>query len=520
MDRAPPTDARGDCPHLEGPQLAIAAATLALANFMVVLDTTIANVSVPTIAGGLAVSPSEGTWTITSYGVAEAITVPLTGWLAARFGAVRTFVTAMAGFALFSALCGLSQSLGMLVVFRVLQGLSGGPMIPLSQTLLLRIFPKEKGAIALAVWSMTTVTAPIAGPILGGAIAEGAGWPWVFFVNVPVAAVCAIAAWTALKKQETDRVVRPIDYVGLVLLIVWVGALQIMLDKGEEADWFGSRLIVTLACVAAVGFAAFMIWELTARDPIVNLRVFRYRSFSISALTMTLTYGAFFASVVLLPLWLQTNLGYTSTWAGYAVAFNGVLAVVMSPIVAQALMPRVDARALIAVGIGILALSALWRGQFTSDVNFWTIAAPQLLQGAGMPLFFVPLTALALSEMRPDETASGAGLINFVRTTAGSFATSMTTTAWNSAAVSHRSDLVAHATNADPQIVATLDAYARQGASTAGGIFSLDRLIESQAVMLATNQVFLATAFVFVFGVCAIWAAPRPKGPIRAGASH
>ena len=508
------------CPPLTGGMLAIGAMVLALSNFMVVLDTTIANVSVPTIAGGLAVSPSQGTWVITSYGVAEAITVPLTGWLAQRFGVVRVFVLAMLGFALFSALCGLSQSLGMLVAFRVLQGLSGGPMIPLSQTLLLRIFPKEKAGMALAIWSMTTVVAPIAGPILGGTLAENAGWAWVFFINVPVALVCAGAAIYALRNQETPVSVRPVDYVGLGILIVWVGSLQILLDKGKEADWFNSQLIIILAIIAAIGFVLFLIWELTAEDPIVNLRVFRVPTFSISVLTMSLTYGAFFSSVVLLPLWLQTNMGYTSTWAGYAVAFMGVFAVVMSPIVAQGLLPRVDARYLIAFGVLILAVVSFWRAHFASNADFWTIASPQLLQGFAMPFFFVPLTALALSELVGPDVASGAGLMNFVRTSSGSFATSLTTSAWEDAASRHRGDLINHISSFDPATVDAINAYARVGSPSPVAVGSIDRMIDSQAIMLATNEVFLATSLVFVLSIGAILLVPKPAHSLKAGASH
>ena len=333
-----------DLAPMSGAPLWIAGLLLALANFMAVLDLTIANVSVPNIAGGLAVSPSQGAWVITSYAVAEAITVPLTGWLAQRFGAVKVFVAAMAGFGLFSALCGLAPSLGVLVVFRIFQGLAGGPMMPLSQTMLRRIFPVKQQPMAMGLWSMTTVVGPIVGPLLGGALVDQAGWPWVFYINVPVAAGCAILTWRYLASRETPTLKVPVDFVGLGLLITWVGAMQIVLDKGKELDWFQSPVIVALALTALVGFISFIIWELTDAHPVVDLRVFRHRGFTAATVIMSLTFGAFFSSVVLLPLWLQTNMGYMAGWAGKSMAFQGVLAVTMSPIVAR-IMIKFDLRA-------------------------------------------------------------------------------------------------------------------------------------------------------------------------------
>jgi len=271
---------------LRGGMLFFAAMALALANFVAVLDMTIANVSVATIAGALGVTSTQGTWVITSYAVAEAITVPLTGWLAGRYGAVRVFVSSMALFGVASMLCGFSNSLGMLVGARVLQGLAGGPLLPLSQTLLLRIFPKDKAPLATALWAMTTLVAPILGPIVGGVICDQAHWSWVFNINVPIALTCAWFAWGLLKRYESPLEKKPIDTVGLGLLIVWVGALQIMLDEGKNLDWFSSNFIVALALVAAIGFVAFLIWELTEEHPIVDLRVFRHRGYSTGVLTL------------------------------------------------------------------------------------------------------------------------------------------------------------------------------------------------------------------------------------------
>jgi DHA2 family multidrug resistance protein len=325
--------ARAEPPPLVGRSLAVAGFLLAIGNFMVVLDMTVANVSVPTIAGGMAVSPSEGTWVITSYSVAEAIMVPLTGWLAGRFGPIKVFVVGMAGFSVCSFLCGFAPSLGLLIVFRVMQGLCGGPIMPMSQTLMMQVFPPARRGQAMGIWSMTTVVAPIVGPILGGVLSDTVGWPWIFYVNVPVGVVCSFLVWQTLGARETATERRPIDYVGLGLLILFVGALQVMLDKGHDLDWFASPTIVALAIIAALAFASFLIWELTDANPIVDLRIFRYRGFTGAVITIALTFGAFFASVVLVPLWLQTNMGYTATWSGFVTAWGGVMAVALSPIV-------------------------------------------------------------------------------------------------------------------------------------------------------------------------------------------
>jgi DHA2 family multidrug resistance protein len=482
---------------------------------MVVLDITIANVAVPHIAGGLAVSPSQGTWVITSYSVAEAITVPLTGWLAQRFGAVKVFVFGLVGFGVFSILCGLAPTFSALVFFRVMQGLCGGPIMPMSQTLLLQIFPKERAPQALGLWSMTTVVGPIAGPILGGTLSDSIGWHWIFFINIPVAFGVAFLAYRALTGRDTPTRRVPVDYVGLGLLVLWVGSLQVVLDKGKELDWFSSTTIVVLAIVAAIGFAAFLIWELTSENPIVNLRVFRHRGFSVGVTTLALTFGAFFATVVLIPLWLQINMGYTATWAGYAAAFQGVLAVVMSPIVAGQVARR-DPRALVSFGVFWMAGVAIWRASFATNADFFTIALPQLVLGFAMPFFFIPTQSIALSAVDPEETAAAAGIANFLRVTAGAFATSIMTTAWENTSSAKRSDLAGLLNQ--PQ--AALDAMTARGFTPDQALRQLESLVQGQAVMLSTNQMFAVTAVVFAIAATSIWFAPRPKRVAAQGGGH
>ena len=487
---------------------------LSLANFIVLLDTTIANVSVPTIAGGLGVSPDEGTWVITSYAVAEAITVPLTGWLSQRFGSLRVFVTAMGLFGLFSALCGFAPSLGVLVVCRVLQGLSGGPMIPLSQTLLLRIFSKEQAGQALGFWAMTTVVAPIAGPILGGLICDNAHWSWIFFINVPVALVTAALAWRLLRAQEDVRVKQPLDLVGLGLMVVWIAALQILLDKGEDEDWFNSAFIVRLALVAAVGFIAFLIWELTDAHPIINLRVFRSRSYTICLGVLCLCYGAYFAATVIQPLWLQTNLGYTATWAGYAVAPLGVLAIVMSPIVGR-LMRSTDPRLLVFISVMGIAAMMFWRSHFNSNISYGQIVVPQILQGACMPMFFVPVFSLALSSIKPQEMAGAAGILSFARTMAGAVATSLATTAWTNGGRTTRVDLLNQIDSGR-----AVQRLSDTGLSQGQALRQFEAMLQEQAIMLATDKLFLSISVLLSIAACSIWLIAKPTGRLTSGNAH
>jgi DHA2 family multidrug resistance protein len=481
---------------------------LSLANFMAALDTTIANVSVPNIAGGLGVSANEGTWVITSYSVAEAITVPLTGWLAGRFGAVRVFVGAMVMFTIFSALCGLSPTLNVLIVFRVLQGLAGGPMIPLSQTLLLRVFPKEKANQAMGLWATTTVIAPIAGPILGGVLCDTYSWPWVFYINVPVGIVTAFLSWRVLKARETPTRKLPVDRTGLAIMVVWIAALQIVLDKGEELDWFQSRTIIILSLIAAIGFAAFLIWELTDANPIVNLKVFRSKSYSISLAVMCLCFGAYFAAVVILPLWMQTNLNFTATWAGLAVAPSGVFAVVMSPIVAR-LMGRFDHRLLIFIGVIGLAGTFYWRSGFASNIDFAHIIAPQFLQGAFVTMFFVPIFSLALGSLSQAELAGGAGLLSFTRTMAGAFATSMAETYWSNSGRDYRVALLNQFNSAK-----SLDML-HSGLSHARTLAQFENIVQTQSVMLATDKFFMTVATLMVVAGFSIWFTARPRSGVK-----
>mgnify|MGYP002734759427 FL=1 len=500
--------------NLTGGKLMLAAFVLALANFMVVLDMTIANVSVPHITGSLAVSSSQGTWVITSYAVAEAICVPLTGWLAGRFGSVRLFGVCLLGFTIFSILCGISTSLEMLVFCRIGQGLFGGPIMPLSQTLLLRIFPPEKQSQAMGMWAMTTVVGPILGPILGGTISDNLSWHWIFFINIPVGLFCGLAALKLLKPAETETNALKIDKGGLFLLILWIGALQLMLDLGHEHDWFSSSFISTLAVLAIVGLIIFTIWELTERHPIVDIRIFRYRGFTFAVLSLAFAFGAFFSSIVLIPQWVQINLGYTATWAGYLTATMGFGSLLMSPIVAK-MATKYDQRILASFGLTLLAVVTLMRAFWTTDADFMALAWPQILQGFAVPFFFIPLSNMALASVQPQEIASAAGLMNFLRTMAGAIGASIAVTIWDDHSKVARSELVGKL-----NVEETQNTLMAQGMSSDSALGYISSLVDKEALTLSANHLFLILAMVFVFAALIVWLAPRPKAGVGGMPSH
>ena len=503
---------------LQGSTLVIGTIALSLATFMNVLDTSIANVSLPAIAGDLGVSPDQGTWVITSFGVANAISLPLTGWLSQRFGQVRLFTASVLLFVLASFLCALAPSLSMLILFRVLQGAVAGPMIPLSQALLLSSYPKEKTGTALGMWSMTTLVAPVVGPVLGGWITDNIAWPWIFYINVPVGIIAGALTWIVYRKRETPTRRIPIDRVGLGLLILWVGSMQVMLDKGKDLDWFNSTEIIVLAIVATVGFTVFVIWELTDEHPIVDLSLFKRRNFWVSTLAMLLAYGGFFGNVVLLPLWLQQYMGYTATLAGMVLAPVGLLAIFLTPLVGR-VMNRIDPRIFVTISFGIFALVLFMRAQFNTDATIGTILVPTLIQGAALATFFIPLIAIGLSGLTPDRIPAASGLMNFARITAGSFGTSIVTTLWDRRATLHHAQLIERLTPSDPaaaQALANLHAGGF-GAQQSYGL--LNRLVDNQAFMLSANDIFYASGMLFLALVFVIWLARPTIGASAAGAA-
>ncbi|MGE4558016.1 MAG: DHA2 family efflux MFS transporter permease subunit [Desulfovibrionaceae bacterium] len=500
-------------PPLSGMKLALGAVFISMANFIVVLDTTITNVSIPTISGDLGVSTSEGTWVITAYAVAEAITIPLTGWLLQRFGQVRVFLVSLASFIIFSICCGLSGSLGLLLLFRILQGLGGGPLIPLSIVLLLSIFPKDKSAVALAIWGMTTVVAPIAGPVLGGWICDVWTWPWIFYINIAFGLAVGGVSWWLVHDRETPTRKARIDVVGLILLTVFVTTFQFMIDKGRELDWFASNFIVCCGIISFISLAVLIVWELTDKNPVIDLSVFASRNWLLSTVTLCLMFGLFFGNVVLTPLWLQQQMGYTALWAGLATAPMGFLAVATSPLIGR-LLPRIDPRMIVTYGMCVLAASFFMRSQFTSQVDFGAIALAMFILGAGSPACLITLTSLGVSDLSPEKVAGGTGLQNFLRVMSMAVGGSLAQTYWENAAKVNRAELVGIINTSVNQ----LDAPAGLPADAVLPLFS--HSVTGQAVMLATNSFYAYAAILMLVFAAVIWFVKPPRGRLQAGSGH
>ena len=496
----------------------LVALALALGTFMQVLDTTIANVSIPTIAGNLGVSADQGTWVITSFAVANGISVPLTGWLMQRYGVVRVFVISVLLFTLASFLCGAAWSIGSLIAFRVLQGAVSGPMIPGSQALLISLFPPHKKGTALAIWSMTTLVAPVCGPILGGHISDNYSWPWILYINVPVGLFCAFICWRGLRARETPTRKLPIDIVGLSLLVLWVGALQIMLDTGKDQDWFASPVIVVETLIAVIGLIAFIIWELGEKHPIIDLSLFKNRNFSVGVLVFCVGYALFFATVVLQPLWMQERLGYTATWAGLVAAPSGVVAVILSPFVGR-YINRIDPRILATVSFAVFGLSYFMRAGYTADASFAAYVMPLLVQGVGMSMFFVAMLSILLDGVPDARLPAASGLSNFLRIIAGGFATSLVTTFWDRHAALHQSRLAEATSLYDPRLQQALDGAQQLGLNAQQSLAALSHELSGQAYLMSALDFFWISGWLAVAFVALVWFTRRPKTVVQGAAA-
>ncbi|HEY0802775.1 MAG TPA: DHA2 family efflux MFS transporter permease subunit [Steroidobacteraceae bacterium] len=503
---------------LTGFRLALGAVGVALATFMNVLDSSIANVAIPTLSGDLGVSIDEGTWVITVFAAANAVVIPLTGWLTHRIGQVKLFVAAILLFVISSTLCGLAPNLPVLLAARILQGAAAGPLIPLSQALLLTSFSKEKSATALSLWSMTAVVGPIAGPAIGGWITDSYHWSWIFYINVPVGLFAAAVVWGLYRDRETPSQRLAIDTVGLIALIAWVAALQVMLDKGKDLDWFNSPVIWGLGVFALIGFAFFVIWELTTEKPIVDLRLFAGRNFLGGTLAISVAYAIFFANLVILPQWIQGYLGYRSVDAGLVTAPLGIFTVILAPVMGK-IMPRSDARVLATLAFIGFAIVFFMRSNYTTGVDTYTLVLPTLLQGIPMALFFVPLTAIVLSGQSPDKIPAAAGLSNFARVFAGAIGTSLVSTAWSDRTILHRARLIEQANIYNPSFtdsIAQIQSTLNVGISNATAFFESG--LSAQAAMLGLNDIFWMSALLFILIIPLIWITHPGKGA-SAGAS-
>ncbi|MGF6904898.1 DHA2 family efflux MFS transporter permease subunit [Paraburkholderia sp. GAS348] len=510
----PPKNASAPAP-LVGWQFALGTFAVALATFMNVLDSSIANVAIPTLSGDLGVSVDEGTWVITMFSAANAVSIPLTGWLTQRVGQVKLFVAAILLFVVSSAACGLAPNLPVLLVARIVQGAVAGPLVPLSQSLLLASFPREKSSSALSLWAMTATVGPIAGPALGGWITDNYNWSWIFYINVPVGLFAAAVIWALYRKSETPSRKLPVDKMGLLSLIVWVGALQVMLDKGKDLDWFNSPVIWALTIVALVGFAFFLIWELTEARPIVDLRLFKGRNFLGGTIAISVAYAVFFANLVILPTWIQEYLGYRAVDAGMVTAPLGIFAVLLAPVMGK-VMPKSDVRMLATLAFLGFAGVFFMRSLYTTDVDPYTLVLPTLLQGIPMALFFTPLTAIILSGLPQEKIPAAAGLSNFARIFAGAAGTSLMSTVWNDRTILHHSQLAEQTSVNNPAYV-----HALAGIQTTlhASLFKAQAFFEAQlsaqASMLGLNDVFWLSAVIFVVIIPLIWITTPGKDGAR-----
>ena len=475
----------------------IISVALSTATFMFVLDYSIANVSIPYISGDMAVAVDQGTYVITSFAVGNAIALPITGWLTRRIGAVKLICISLLLFTLFSWTCGSAPNFESLIISRFLQGLASGPMIPLSQTLLIMNSPPEKKNAALAFWSTIVITAPIVGPILGGWISYDYTWPWIFYINIPVGIVSALTIWLILKDRETPKERAPVDWVSLCFLSLGVTALQFLLDKGEQYDWLNSPLILTCAIVSTICFIFLVVWSLNTENPLIELKLFKIPSYSISVFYIGIMYAIYFGSVVLVPLWLQTSMNYTSIWAGLAVAPIGIAPFLVGPFMGKA-VTRFGTTKLLALCFILFAISCFYTAYFDTDVDIWHIGFSRFLLGCALIFFITPLFALSMQEMRKEKLASATGMFHFVRAISGGVGTSIFTTLWIRRSAFHHAMVGENLTPYSHQTQSYLKKLKALGLHGEKAYEQMNVALTNQADMLSINDCFFLMGWVFL----------------------
>ncbi len=497
---------------------AVALAAVCLTSLMFGLEISSVPVILPTLEHVLHGDFNGMQWIMNAYTIACTTVLMAAGTLADRFGRKRVYVIGTVLFGLTSLLCGLARDLHVLVICRALQGLFSGPMVPLSQTILLRTFPPDKRTIALALWAMTVLLAPIFGPVVGGWIVDNFSWPWIFLINLPIG-LFSFAVCTAMLRPDAQHgQAGPIDVPGIVLLVIGVGSLQAMLDLGHDRGWFGSPLIVTLAVVAALSIVSLLIWEAGEAHPVVDLSLFRDRTFSFCVLIISLGMMSFSVVGVVFPLWMQAVMGYNAFHAGLATASLGVLALVFSILVGLH-AHRFDARVLATFGFLVFAAVLAWDAHFTLKMTFAQIAAPGLIQGIGLPCFFIPLTAATLSRIPDDRLAAASSLSNFLRTLSAAFGTAMSVTLWDNRATYHYdvvSQSVTHASANTQRFVHTLNAMGVDGVRE---LSTLHQVVMQQAYMMATNDMFWMASMTCLALAAMMWLT-RPKRGAAASFGH
>lgn len=497
--------------------------------FMEIVDTTVVNVALPHIAGNLSAATDEATWVLTSYLVANAIVLPITGWLAALFGRKRFLMLCLALFTGSSMLCGFSTSLGMLVFFRVLQGLGGGGLQPVSQAILLETYPVERRGMAMALWGIGVIFAPIIGPLLGGWLTDNYSWRWAFYINFPVGVVSLFLTALVIFDPPYIRAQRAsrIDYLGLALLSVGLGTLQVVLDKGEREDWFNSAFIVRLSVISAVALILLVYRQLTVRDPVVDLRLFKERTYASGVVMVFFVGFVLYGSVMLLPLFLQTLMGYDAVTAGWALAYGGMASLLVMPLVGRLTMV-VDNRWLIAFGLLLNALSVYLMRFYNLQIDFATAWHPRFIQGIGLAFVFVPLTTLTMSRIPPAKMGNATGIFNLMRNLGGSFGISTATTLLAQRSQWHQSRLVEHLTPWDypfQQWLAKIGAYLGLGPEIAHwqvpqalGLLYQETIRQAQMIAYCETYLFFTLIFLLLLPLLLVMRrVGRPAGPPVAG---
>jgi DHA2 family multidrug resistance protein len=499
----------------------IVAIAVMFATFMEVLDTTVVNVSLPHIASSMSATTDEATWALTSYLVANAIILPMTGWLAGRFGRKNLLMLSTTGFTLASFLCGAAPNLAMLIVFRIIQGATGGALQPLSQAVLLETFKPEDRGRAIGFWTDGIFDAPNHGPVYGGWLTENYSWRWVFYINLPVGIIALLMTrMFVFDPPYLRRESQGIDYWGMGLLVVGIGALQFVLDKGQQEDWFASTMIATLAMISVVALVALVIYELRTPHPIVDLRLFKDRSYSVGVFLMTVVGFALYGSLVLLPLMLQTLFGYSSLAAGEAMAPRGVGSLFMMPLVGV-MTAYIDPRKLLSVGLVVGGLTMLWLGEVNLDAGYWDFVWPQVLQGLGLSLLFVPLTTVSMATIEPQRMGYATSLFNLMRNIGGSVGIAVTGTMLARRRQAFGSMLGEHVTLFDPatnEMLAQLKAafLARTGdavAATNQAYVVLYGMVQRQAAMVSFVMIFRLLGILFFVMVPLVLLMRKPQGP-------
>ncbi len=478
-----------------------------------ILDTSIANVALGHIQGSLSAGQDEVTWVLTSYLVANAVIIPMSGWLARLMGRKNYLMASVIVFTLASMLCGLAQSLEMLVFFRIIQGIGGGGLQPMSQAILLETFPPRQRGLAMAIFAMGAVLGPILGPLLGGYITDNYSWIWIFYINVPIGIVAVFMCWAFIfdpPYQQRRVAGEKVDYLGLALLSVGLGSLQVVLDKGQGDDWFASEQIVILSVLAVICLCTLVWWELKHSNPIINLRIFLNRNFAAGNVVMFFGFFAFFGSIVLLPMYLQNLMGYTSYLAGLVLGPSGAIMLLLLPLAGK-LTEKIDARLLLCFGLTVSGLSLLFMSNFTLQIDIGTAMLGRNIQAIGIAFFFVPLSYLTMAFISRESMNNASALFSLLRNLGGSFGTAFVTTLLSRRAQIHQHQLVEHLTPYDPPFTQARDALGQlMGLDPVQASGVIYRYALQQAAYMAYVDVFYVQAL-FFFGLAVfMWIIRRP----------